>query len=58
LFDVNNNGKIEMDEVYEAISFWVEAWRKETTEKASCDINLDRDCNLVDISILLYYVEI
>jgi len=34
---------------------WVESWREQAT--TTCDINGDNDCNLVDISILLFYTD-
>jgi len=70
VFDVDNSGRIETKEVYEAVKLWVEDWKKflqgetgkeevtkeEKRKPKKCDLNADRLCNLVDFSILVYYV--
>lgn len=70
IFDVNNSGHIENNEVYQTVKNWVEIWRATAGEdrwslerpisysgNTECDINSDKVCNLSDLSILLYYVE-
>lgn len=59
VFDIDGSGRIEVTEVFEAVKGWVEEWRgvlKEEKELKKCDINRDQRCNLIDLSILLYYV--
>jgi hypothetical protein len=68
-FDFDGSGKIEVKEVYRAVKTWVEEWREtvkrmtadpdasaEESMVKKCDINQDRECNLLDFSILLYYI--
>lgn len=71
VFDVNQDDKITYSDIPDSIQKWVDSWTnaKEIvvfdTElqkpalpgKLSCDINNDGICNLVDFSILLYYIE-
>lgn len=54
-FDINNSGKIELAELFEVVQKWVGFWREEPKASA-CDFNNDIKCNLVDFSILMYYV--
>lgn len=69
-FDANNNGRIEKNEISQIVQKWVDQWRemeergkigqRETenlTQTTTCDFNNDQDCDLVDFSILLYYIE-
>jgi len=59
LFDINGNDKIEKEEILPALKKWVNIWRTalvEKIEKLTCDLNNDGKCNLVDFSILMYYV--
>ena len=66
-FDIDGSGRIEIAEVFAAVKIWVEEWKRALIEEISpealptreikkCDLNRDRRCNLVDLSILLYYV--
>ncbi len=57
LFDLDNSGRIEAAEVFEVIKDWVEERRKEPERQVRCDLNQDNVCDLVDFSILLYYIE-
>lgn len=70
IFDANGNGKIESDELYGAISIWVNRWRKFLIEEPAvtnkqeaqadtygCDFNNDGECSIKDLSILLFYVK-
>jgi len=70
-FDSDKNGKIETAEVFAAVESWVEIWKEtlieeipkpegksfEKEEVKRCDINNDTKCNIVDLSILLFYVQ-
>lgn len=70
IFDLDGSGRIELTEVFGAVKAWVEDWRVFLTEEIAaleegrlpskeikkCDLNRDQRCNLVDLSILLYYV--
>lgn len=55
IFDINNSGTIELAELYEAVEKWVGLWR-EKPQSIACDLNNNSKCNLVDFSILVYYV--
>lgn len=61
IFDANGNGKIESDELYGAVSMWIDEWKEFLTEEIAdtdrCDFNNDGECNIKDLSILLFYVE-
>lgn len=70
IFDIDKSGKIELTEVFTAVKSWVEEWKEilkgETLKGEAlavfekkpkkCDINHDNRCNLVDLSVLLYYI--
>jgi len=67
LFDFNQSGRIELTEVYDVVKKWAANWRsylaiirggqKAGKEKyETCDLNHDSVCNLVDFSVLMYYV--
>ena len=53
-FDIDGSGRIEIREIFDAAKLWVEQWRQRKTE--NCDLNGDKICNLIDFSILMYYV--
>lgn len=54
-FDFNENCKFDLiKEFILGAKEWVELWKGETLE---CDLSLDGRCNLVDFSIVLYYVD-
>lgn len=66
IFDANDNGKVESDELYSALSMWVSKWREFLVAMTSkvgyrdisgCDFNNDDVCNVRDFSILLFYIE-
>ncbi len=62
VFDLDKSGKIELSEMALSLRTWVEDFyqyriKKLRKEKHICDLNEDGTCNLVDFSILLYYVE-
>jgi cell division septation protein DedD len=68
VFDVNASGRIEIEEVLGAVKSWVDNWREVMKEELApevgplprvakkCDLNRDGRCNLLDLSILLYYI--
>lgn len=72
-FDADSSGKIEVYELYNTVKTWVEDWKinievetafakgeiseKEVTKPEKCDLNNDGVCNVIDLSILLYYIE-
>ena len=67
VFDTDGDGKIEVTEVFTVVKTWVEEWRSALVEEISpetlatkktknCDLNHDKVCNLIDLSILLYYI--
>ncbi len=54
-FDIDKSGKIEMSELELALRRWMlEAKGKGS---GNCDLNFDGKCNIVDFSILLYYID-
>lgn len=66
-YDLDSSGKIEAEELYNTVKKWVLSWRDNSKtqdiEKSmqnlgqtTCDLNNDEKCNLVDFSVLLYYV--
>jgi hypothetical protein len=66
-FDIDGSGKIEVTEVFASVKAWVDEWRvvvvealepekTKVEEPLRCDLNRDGDCNLLDFSILLYYI--
>ncbi len=62
VFDLDNSGKIELSEMAMSLRTWVEDFyqfriKKLRKEEHICDLNEDGTCNLVDFSILLYYIE-
>lgn len=71
-FDPDGSGRIEVREVFVAVKAWVEEWRQVLTEEIKalaegaaptpeaekkCDLNADGRCNLLDFSVLLFYIE-
>jgi len=59
VFDIDASGRIEISEVFTAVKSWVDEWRKvlfKEKEPKNCDLNRDRRCDLIDLSILLYYI--
>ncbi|MBI2356953.1 hypothetical protein HYV12_02810 [Candidatus Dojkabacteria bacterium] len=65
LFDLDRDGLIVNDEFVNFIKTWVRVWNEYIYERIDnsdssyslCDINNDNRCNLVDLSISLYYSE-
>ncbi|MFC1624768.1 hypothetical protein ACFL15_00080 [Patescibacteria group bacterium] len=64
-FDLDEDGLITADELYSTVRKWVDSWGEVGTDEipedikiaSTCDLNGDRKCNLIDFSILMYYVE-
>lgn len=50
LYDQNQDGHLTLSELYDVIKNWLSA-------HLPCDLNRDQACNLIDLSILLYYFE-
>lgn len=50
IYDTNDNGVLELSELFSIITKWL-------TKILPCDLNHDQKCNLIDLSILLYYIE-
>jgi hypothetical protein len=55
-FDINESGRLEVDEVAEAVRRWVKELREKPLEESNCDLNGDGKCNLIDFSILLFWI--
>lgn len=55
--DLNRDGRITIDEIFGSAKLWAEATRSSNIGNPDCDLNNDGFCNLVDFSILMYYVE-
>ncbi|MFH1827004.1 MAG: hypothetical protein ABH812_01050 [bacterium] len=66
---LDNNGRFKISSLFDVIKTWVDDWKKQLSEETiaknnentkigevkKCDVNQDNRCNLVDLSILLYY---
>lgn len=50
LYDNNQDGKLTLSELFDILKNWL-------THHLPCDLNNDSKCNLIDLSILLYYFE-
>lgn len=50
LYDQNQDGKLTRAELFDTIKSWLR-------KLLVCDLNQDGTCNLIDLSILLYYFE-
>lgn len=50
IYDLNHDGKLGKSELIEIIKSWLQ-------KLLVCDLNHDKKCNLIDLSILLYYIE-
>lgn len=66
LFDPDGNGAIQKGELPSIATLWVQEWQKYlesyknsdlVNANVQCDINGDEWCNIIDFSVLLYYVE-
>lgn len=65
MFDLNRDGRIDFAELTNILINWVDNWRtfrqveEEQKEevKGTCDVNFDGMCNVIDFSIILYYVD-
>lgn len=62
-YDLDGDGRLNFSEMGALIKAWVEDWRQwlaritsPTGGAISCDLNADGICNLIDFSILLYYI--
>jgi len=66
IYDINKNGKIEGDELFSAIRIWVDEDKKEerlglndrsaASFSLVCDLNFDNICDVLDFSLLLYFI--
>jgi len=52
--DKDGDGKIDPAEIYDYIKTWIESFRGGNIE--TCDLNDDGRCNLIDFSIVLFYI--
>lgn len=50
LYDENADGRLNLSELATIIKNWI-------SHHLPCDLNRDQQCNLIDLSILLYYFE-
>jgi hypothetical protein len=71
VFDTNGDNKIDASELYGLSKKWVDAWKvflvqqvealkeegPEVLGVSTCDLNKDKECNLIDFSVLMYYVD-
>jgi len=60
LFDTNFDGRIDAGEILGATKKWYDSWKlslSDTTSKGEgCDLDNNKRCDVVDFSILLYYI--
>lgn len=67
LFDINGIGKILTSDLSEVVKLWVDEWKKSLTNEfgglaansdtKKCDVNSDKNCDMKDFSVLMYYVD-
>jgi len=65
LFDFNRDGRLDFLELTNLLTNWVDGWRlfrvadddSKSEVKGTCDVNKDNVCNVIDFSIILYYVD-
>ncbi len=55
-FDIDGNGWLELSELLDMVTKWFEYFKRRHVSTEGCDLNNDSYCDLVDISILLYYI--
>ncbi len=66
-FDSNNDGRLEGSEKEQGLLTWVNSWKEYIHSESinaktgqlpprQCDINTDSHCNVVDFSVLMYYI--
>lgn len=57
-FDSNSDNLLRLGELDFSLTRWLSSWRQalDSRRAGTCDLDHDRDCDLVDLSILLYYV--
>jgi len=53
-FDIDESGRIEVREIFDVARRWVDYWLAKSNN--NCDLNNDDVCNLIDFSVLMYYV--
>jgi hypothetical protein len=54
LFALGNDGKYSSDQFVSVLKKWVDYWRK--GEQTTCDLNIDKYCDIYDFSILLFHM--
>ena len=67
---VNDEGRIKTSELFNAVKSWVDDWKEVLVEKANttsnetlstigrkCDLDNNGECDIKDLSILLFYIE-
>jgi hypothetical protein len=52
-YDINRDGRLDDSDFLAALNLWLQQHR---VKEHTCDMNNDGVCNLVDLSIILYYV--
>ncbi len=61
IFDINGDGRIPLKNLSDVVKIWVDSWKSVINRytgvgNLNCDINKDRECNMRDFSILMFYV--
>lgn len=66
-FDLHKNGTIQTSDIALIVKIWVDEWKRslgdnlgeklENAQSQNCDTNEDTICNLIDFSVLLFYVD-
>lgn len=63
--DVRNIGKLLLSDISQIVRIWVDEWRfalrqqqqSNIAQNYKCDINRDKNCDIKDFSIMMYYFE-
>lgn len=64
-FDVRKIGKLLLSDISQIVRLWVNEWRfalrqqhqNNMAQNYKCDINRDKNCDIKDFSIMMYYFE-
>lgn len=64
-FDVHMTGHLNVDDLETMITIWIDSWKSvinryplngEVLRSEKCDIDMNKNCDIKDFSVLMYYV--